>query len=108
SGARGIDGHLNVANRDSWTVTRVHRDGSLSVHDSELGQRVLPTDYVRAHVELAYATTAHGAQGATAAAAHVVLDAHTTAASAYVGMTRGRKRNVVHVIADDVRDAREQ
>jgi hypothetical protein len=37
-----------------------------------------------------------------------VLDDHTTAASAYVGMTRGRERNVVHVIADDIHDAREQ
>jgi exodeoxyribonuclease V alpha subunit len=105
---RRNDRHLNVANRDSWTVTRVHRDGSVSVYNADLGQRLLPTEYVRAHVELAYATTAHGAQGATAAAAHVVLDDHSTAASAYVGMTRGRECNVVHVIADDVHDAREQ
>jgi thymidine kinase len=105
---RRNDRQLNVANRDSWTVTRVHLGGSLSVHDAELGQRVLPTEYASAHVELAYATTAHGAQGATAAAAHVVLDDRTTAASAYVGMTRGRERNVAHVIADDVDDAREQ
>ena len=38
----------------------------------------------------AYATTVHGAQGDTVTAAHVVLGEHTGAASAYVGMTRGR------------------
>ena len=42
------------------------------------------------HVELAYATTAHGAQGDTVTAAHLVIGEHTGAASAYVGMTRGR------------------
>ena len=42
------------------------------------------------HVELAYASTAHGVQGDTVTAAHLVIGEHTGAASAYVGMTRGR------------------
>lgn len=33
---------------------------------------------------------------------------HTGAASAYVGMTRGRERNVAHMIAESVEDARNQ
>jgi exodeoxyribonuclease V alpha subunit len=74
----------------------------------ERGRRVLPADYVREHVELAYATTAHGAQGATASTAHLALGDHTSAASAYVGMTRGRDGNIVHVVAVDLDDAREQ
>ena len=34
---------------------------------------MLPAHYVTAHVELAYATTAHGTQGDTVTAAHVVV-----------------------------------
>ena len=41
-------------------------------------------------MELAYATTAHGAQGDTVTAAHLVVGEDTGAAAAYVGMTRGR------------------
>ena len=43
------------------------------------------------HVELAYATTAYGAQGSTVPNSHVSVGDHTGAASAYVGMTRGRE-----------------
>ncbi|OYV74081.1 MAG: hypothetical protein B7Z74_02870, partial [Deltaproteobacteria bacterium 21-66-5] len=51
----------------------------------------LAADYVSEHVELAYACTVHGAQGDTTTRAHLVVDEHTGAASAYVGMTRGRQ-----------------
>jgi hypothetical protein len=37
---------LGVANREVWTVTRVHRDGRLTVDDSERGRRELSADYV--------------------------------------------------------------
>jgi hypothetical protein len=86
----------------------VDRHGRLTVTSRDAGQRVLPADYVRRHVELAYATTAHGVQGDTVTAAHVVVGEHTGAASAYVGMTRGRTNNVAHLIAADLNDAREQ
>jgi integrase len=69
---------------------------------------MLPADYVTAHVELAYASTAHGAQGDTVSAAHLVIGEHTGAASAYVGMTRGRERNTAHLGAADAEQAREQ
>jgi hypothetical protein len=72
------------------------------------GQRVLPAEYVSAHVELAYASTAHGVQGDTVTAAHVVIGEHTGAASAYVGMTRGRTDNTAHLVAPDQAEAREQ
>jgi len=67
---------------------------------------VLPA--VRAHVEFAYATTAYGAQGSTVPVSHVLVGEHTGAASAYVGMTRGRERNVAHLVAGSVEDARNQ
>ena len=105
---RRNDHRLDVANRDTWTVTHVRADGSVTVASGDRGQRVLPAEYVREHVELAYATTAHGAQGSTTTTAHLVLDDHTTAASAYVAMTRGRETNSVHLVADDLDDAREQ
>jgi hypothetical protein len=104
---RRNDPQLDVANRELWTVTGAHADGTLIVA-GERGRRVLPAEYVCAHIELAYATTAHGAQGATAATAHLALGEHTTAASGYVGMTRGRQTNTVHLIAADLDDARDQ
>jgi exodeoxyribonuclease V alpha subunit len=105
---RRNDHPLGVANRDTWTVTVVHRDGALTVTATASRVRVLPLDYVREHVELAYATTAHGAQGDATPTGHLVLGEHTTAASAYVGMTRGCERNTVHLVADDIDDARQQ
>jgi hypothetical protein len=47
-------------------------------------------------------------QGDTVPAAHVVIGEHTGAASAYVGMTRGRTANTAHLIAVDVAEAHEQ
>ncbi|WP_092200573.1 MobF family relaxase [Blastococcus tunisiensis] len=119
---RRNDRDLGVANRDTWTVTAVGRNGELvvtpagpvtgdvpgGVTPDPQGVRVLPADYVTAHVELAYASTAHGVQGDTVTAAHVVVGEHTGAASAYVGMTRGRETNIAHLVATDVNDAREE
>jgi len=59
-------------------------------------------------VELAYATTVHGAQGETVDRAHVVLGETTGAAAAYVGMTRGRETNTAHLVADSLDEARAQ
>jgi hypothetical protein len=38
----------------------------------------------------------------------VLIGDHTGAASAYVGMTRGRERNIAHLVAESVEDARNQ
>ncbi|MFI5622777.1 MobF family relaxase [Nocardioides sp. NPDC051685] len=98
---------LDVANRDCWTVTGVSLDGGLRMKGAA-GHRRLPAAYVTEHVELAYASTIHGAQGETVNEAHLLLGERTSAAAAYVGMTRGRRRNVAHLVADDVEDARRQ
>ena len=63
--------------------------------------RTLPAGYAREHVELAYATTVYGAQGETTSTGHLMLGEHTSAASAYVAMTRGRDDNIAHLVADD-------
>jgi hypothetical protein len=119
---RRNDSVLDVANRDTWIVDGVFESGALLVAADGPGQaasgrdgalcvgeqRVLPADYVAWHVELGYASTAHGAQGETVPAAHVVVGEHTGAAAAYVGMTRGRSANTAHLVAGDVGQAREQ
>lgn len=103
---RRNDHDAGVANRELWTVVSCE-GGGLSVR-GDAGLRVLPPDYVRRDVELAYATTAYGAQGATVAESHVLVGEHSGAASAYVGMTRGRERNVAHLVAESVEEARKQ
>ncbi len=109
---RDNDRDVDVANRDTWTVRAVHGDGALTVAptagSSLAGDRTLPPGYVSRHVELGYAGTVHGVQGETAHAGHLVLDEHTSAAAAYVGMTRGRAANTVHLVAENLGDARTQ
>ena len=104
---RRNDRDLGVANRDTWTVTALTNDGGLTV-TGRAGERVLPPAYVREHVELAYATTVYGAQGETVDHAHLLLGEATGAASAYVGMTRGRHHNTAHLVANRLEEAREQ
>lgn len=103
------DRRLRVTNRATWTVTTVGVDGSLTLRGRRATDvHTLPAAYVRDHVELAYVTTVNGAQGETTGTGHLLLGEHTSAASAYVAMTRGRVDNVIHLVADDVEDARRQ
>jgi conjugative relaxase-like TrwC/TraI family protein len=104
---RRNDRDLAVANRDTWTVAGIGDDGSLLV-TGRAGRRTLPAAYVNDHVELAFTTTAYGAQGETVDSAHLALGEASGAASVYVGMTRGRHRNVAHLVAETVDDARSQ
>lgn len=99
--------NLRVANRQTWTITGVGGDGSVVLHGRGRDQ-VVPADYAREHVELAYATTVHGAQGETVARAHVALTETTGAAAAYVSMTRGRAGNTAHLVAETLEDAKQQ
>jgi len=106
---RENDRELGVANRQTWTVRSVNADGRITVADPTTGHhRTLDADYVSEHVQLAYAVTGHGAQGMTTDTAHAVLSDEMDAAGLYVGMTRGRTANVLHVVAVDQQDAREQ
>jgi hypothetical protein len=68
----------------------------------------VPAEYAAQYVELAYATTIHGAQGDTVDRAHLALSEATGAAAAYVAMTRGRENNTAHLVAESVDDARQQ
>ena len=108
---RRNDRDLAVANRDTWTLTGIDPDGTLTLHngDARAGtqSRSLPAAYAHQHVELAYATTVHGAQGETTHTGHLLLGEHTHAAAAYVAMTRGREDNVAHLVAQDLDEARQ-
>ena len=61
---------------------------------------VLDRGYVADHVELGWAVTGYGSQGVTTDHAVCVVEPTSSRAGVYVGMTRGRQRNVA-VVADD-------
>jgi len=104
---------IGVANRQQWVVQHVADDGALSVREAGSGRKRqrtvrLPAEYVAEHAHLSYAATSYGVQGATVPASHTILTESTSAASVYVGMTRGRESNLLHVVAEDMGDARAQ
>ena len=106
---RRNDRDLGVTNREVWTVTAIGSDDSLTLRGRRpTDLRTVPAGYAREHVELAYATTVYGAQGETTSSGHLMLGEHTSAASAYVAMTRGRETNTAHLVAENYEDARRQ
>ncbi|HZW45757.1 MAG TPA: MobF family relaxase [Dermatophilaceae bacterium] len=87
-----------VKNGDQWTVVSMRRDGALDVQRANgTGRATLPAAYVREHVELGYATTAHRAQGRTVDTAHAFVSATTLREPLYVMATRGRESNRLYV-----------
>lgn len=81
-----------VHNGDTWRVERVHTDGSITVQPLVGQGRVrLPSVYVAEAVELAYASTAHRAQGSTTDTAHALVTPEMTRESLYVASTRARE-----------------
>jgi len=91
-----------VKNGDTFTVTHRHDDGALTVRRPGGGPSVtLPAAYVREHVELAYATTAFRAQGATVDTAHsIVTGPGMTREVLYVMLTRAKEANTAYVCTD--------
>jgi conjugative relaxase-like TrwC/TraI family protein len=101
---RQNDRHLGsarqwVRNGDQWIVTATQSDGTMTVKRATRGggKVVLPAEYVREHVELAYASTAHRAQGRTVETAHAMVTPTTTREVLYVSTTRGRETNRLYV-----------
>lgn len=110
---RRNDTTLGVANRQQWIVQRVEADGSAWIREARGGRkhtqkRHLPANYIREHAHLSYASTAYGVQGVTAPASHTVLSDGVDGAAVYVGMTRGRGANALHVVAGSTAEARAQ
>ncbi len=87
-----------VKNGDQWTVASITANGGLLVRrESGVGLARLDREYVRDHVELAYATTAHRAQGRTVDTTHAFVTATTMREPLYVMATRGRESNRLYV-----------
>lgn len=92
-----------VRNGDTWTITDVRDDGSVTIRPTDRrfgGSIVLPANYVAEHLDLGYAITAHRAQGVTVDTAHVLVEPTTTRENLYVAMTRGKHSNRAYVILD--------
>jgi conjugative relaxase-like TrwC/TraI family protein len=96
-------GHGWVKNGDQWTVTTTCKDGAITIQRiGGSGYVTLPRDYVAEHVDLAYATNAHQAQGRTVDTAHAYISATTQRELLYVMATRGRDGN--HLYVDTIYD----
>jgi conjugative relaxase-like TrwC/TraI family protein len=94
------DRGLMVKNRDHWTITNIHRDGSITIA-GRTGTIRLPADYVTRDLELGYAQTSHASQGRTVDVALLLVDAPTDSRGVYTPMTRGREANHAYVITED-------
>lgn len=92
-----LAGRRWVRNGDRWTVTAVGADGTITARAKSGASVVLPRAYVADHVELAYAATAHRAQGRTTDTAHAVVWPTATREVLYVSATRGRHANRLYV-----------
>ncbi|SOC58170.1 MobF family relaxase [Ornithinimicrobium cerasi] len=92
-----------VKNGDRWSILAVHPDGAVSVErhrdgrGSKLARVILPAGYVSEHIQLGYASTIHGAQGATVDTTHTVLTGTETRQGLYVALSRGRQANHLYV-----------
>jgi len=101
---RRNDPDLDVANRETWTVEAIRQDGTVQARSAggSTHRRVrLEAGYVAEAVQLAYATTDYGNQGVTADRSVTWVTEATTAGGLYVGATRGRYHNLLHVVAAD-------
>jgi len=103
---RRNDNALAVANRQSWAVSAVGEDGSLTLRGRQRHVQ-LPADYVAGAVQLGYAATDYGNQGVTAARSATWMGPATSAGGLYVGASRGRWENMLHVVADGPEEARD-
>ena len=90
-----------VRNREHWHIDAIHADGSITAtRHNQPGTVTLPADYVRSDVRLGYASTAHGHQGDTVDVSYTLVSTATTHRGLYVGATRGRHHNQLHVVTD--------
>jgi conjugative relaxase-like TrwC/TraI family protein len=99
---RRLRTHLGimVKNRNHWTVTAIHGDGSVTV-TGPIGRIRLPADYVASAVELGYAQTSHATQGRTVDVALLLVDGPIDSRGVYTPMTRGREANHAYVVTAD-------
>ena len=93
-----------VRNGQTWAVENVGEDGSLDVRlASGRARLTLPADYVAHEVALAYARTTHIVQSRTVDTTHTLVDPDAMSRQGlYVGATRGRESNTMHVVTEQL------
>lgn len=108
--ARRNDRRLDVDNGMLATVVNVDARADRMRVKTDSGQlRDLDLGYAAAHVEHAYALTAHAAQGATVSWAGVIgRPEEFTREWAYTALSRARDQTVLHVIAEPSARERER
>ncbi len=95
---RRRDAAAGVINGDYATVEMIDAGtGSLVVSTDRGHRATLTPQYVKDHVQLGYAITAHLAQGTTVESAFVLGTGGMSREAVYVAMTRGREHNVMFV-----------
>src|SRR5690625_3659650 len=105
---RSNNPNLGVANRESFRVVQVHSDGGLILAGEDHRHHHITPAYVRDHIHLGYAVTDYGNQGTTVDHGSVLLESSMSGGGVYVGATRGREDNTIHIVADDLEDAKAQ
>jgi hypothetical protein len=96
-----------VQNRQTWTVKSITTDSVIlaSVSDSTELHKISHA-YAASHLHLGYASTVYGVQGETTDRA--LVGPGVGVAGLYVGLTRGRQRNDVVLVAPTEPSARAQ
>lgn len=104
--SRANEKNLGVSNRQLWRVRSIAGEhASLESLSDPSRVRNVPASYIAEHAHLAYASTAHGAQGETADVSYT--SGAVNGAAVYVGLTRGKLQNTL-VLPPRVFDLREQ
>lgn len=86
-----------VKNGTRMRVTSITAEDVTAVREDTGAPIRLPKAYMEANVELGYAATSHRAQGLTVDTSHVAVDETFGREQLYVGLTRGREANLVHI-----------
>jgi exodeoxyribonuclease V alpha subunit len=104
---RRNDAERNVSNRQSWVIQEVLSDGAVVAGDG-VRRVYLDPSYVSEAVQLGYACTDYGNEGVTTGRSVTSVGPATSAGGLYVGATRGRYDNTLHLVAQDQEEARLQ
>ena len=104
---RANDRTSGVANRQTFTVTRITAQG-IAIQGDDKRTRHLTADYVREHVQLGYAATTYGVEGITSPDAIFYAAPGAAGSDLYVALTRGKNTNHVYLTAGNEQEAREQ
>ena len=99
------DRRVGVHNAMFGTVEAFDTDSLTMKVDGDTQRLRVPFSYAAdGHLTHAYATTVHKAQGATYERALLLGDDRLYRQAGYTGLSRGKQRNDIYLVADDDRD----